>query len=165
MLNGGTAVSTRMTTWVLLALAIGSTSASIGAEPATSHDDPQLGRVEGYSISDYSQKRFDSFDFSLSNRSMHVEGHVIYIRYTPNGSEDTASCLEIRRSFSNVLSKQGEVMSDGDPIVGRFTRNGGNVFVQVECFNNGGIYRVTIVEERPFRQLIPPAEPAPAQKP
>ncbi len=91
---------------------------------------------------------------------MHVEGHVIFIRYEPNGSEDTASCLEIHRSFLNVLAKQGEVMSDGEPIVGRFTRNGANVFVQVGCWNNGGGYDVNIVEERPFRQLIPTGEPA-----
>jgi hypothetical protein len=163
MLIGGIAVITRMTTWVLLALAIGSTSPSLGAEPATSHDDPQLGRVEGYSISEYSQKRFDGFDLRLSNRSMHVEGHVIFIWYRPNGSEDTASCLEIHRSFLTVLSKQGEVLSDSEPIVGRFTRNGGNVFVQVICHNNGDSYDLSIVEERPFRQLISPDQPA--QKP
>ncbi len=63
---------------------------SIGAE---GKDYPGLGRIEGYKIDRYEDRRFDRHNFPLSDRQMPIEGHVISIRYVVDGSGPTASSL------------------------------------------------------------------------
>jgi hypothetical protein len=98
---------------------------------------------------------------------MAVEGHVIQIMYGPDGSQGPASYIELCRSYKiAVESLGGEVLrydEDSGGLTGRVTRNGSNIFMQVEA-TGGGNYRLTVVEERPFRPLIQTPGSAPKQQ-
>ena len=147
------------------ALALAAAQPSVGQGDA--HDYPSLGRIEGYKITSYEEKRFDQLGFDLPDRKMTVEGHVIMISYSPDGSEPSASALEICRSYKAVLDALGgEILrydeTNGCGLVGRFTRNGGNVFVNLAVYGNGSDVRLGIVEEKTFRPLIQkPVPPSP----
>jgi hypothetical protein len=130
-----------------------------GQDAAAQHDYPGLGRVEGYKLTRYEEKRFDKVTFDLPDHAMTIEGHVMNFHYEPDGTEPSASALEINRSFRGVLqSLGGEVLrypeTDGPGICGRFTRNGGNVFANVYVSGNGSSYNLGVVEERVFRPLV-----------
>jgi hypothetical protein len=137
---------------------------SIGDE---GKDYPGLGRIEGYKISRYEDRRFDRHNFPLSDRQMPIEGHVISIRYVVDGSGPTASPIEIIRSYKTVLDalngeslqyKEDQNSCDGC-IVDRFTRNSQNIFVQIDVGAAGQFYDLAIVEERPFRPMIQQSGP------
>ena len=130
------------------------------------HDYSPIGKIEGYKVIDYYEKRFDQYVLPLPDHTMTVEGHYIRIQYAPDGSQPSASALEINRSYKGVLDALGgEVLkydeSDGHGVIGRFTRNNGNVFIDVDVYGNGAGYYLNIVEERPFRSLIQLPAPAP----
>jgi hypothetical protein len=128
---------------------------SIGAE---ARDYPDLGRIQGYKISSYNDKRFDRV-----NLPPPVEGHVIRFEYQLDGSEPAASAVEIARSYKTVIEGLGgETLSykeeEGD-LVGRFRKNDQNVYVLLDARSNGW-YVLTVVEERPFRSMIQKSAPS-----
>jgi hypothetical protein len=140
---------------VAFALTMASPRSAAGAD--TPHDYPTIGHIEGYKIDGYEEKRFDHYTFALADRQMTVEGHVIVINYQPDGSEPSASALEVTRSYKSVLdSLGGETLkyNEAGSLVGRFTRNNGNVFMAVDTYGNGAQIFLHIVEEKPFRPLI-----------
>jgi hypothetical protein len=139
----------------LLILIGASMRSSIAVE---AHDYPGLGRIQGYKITSYDDKRFDRLSLPPP-----VEGHVIRIHYELDGSGPAASQVEIARSYKTVIEDLGgEALSydegDGD-LVARFTKNSQNVYVGLDARSNGW-YNLTIVEERPFRSMIQQSGPS-----
>jgi hypothetical protein len=123
------------------------------------HDYPSLGHIEGYKIRSYQEWRFDRAEFPLPGHNLTVEGHKLLILYTPDQGQP-ASQLEMYRSYKLVLDQLGGETLNYDEtngsygLVGRFTRNGLNVYFSIRP--NGSDYYVTVLEEMPFRPLIKP---------
>jgi hypothetical protein len=139
---------------------------SIAAE---GQDYPGLGRIVGYKIDHREDRRFDRHNFPLPGRQMPIEGQLVTIRYELNGSEPAASSVEIVRSYKTVIDAlSGEILQyqeDGGTgcFVARYTKDSQNTFVQLDIYNGGEIYDLTVVEERPFRPMI--EQSAPQSKP
>jgi hypothetical protein len=133
---------------------------SLGEE---GHDYTELGRVEGYKISSYQEWRFNRAVFVLPGHSLTVEGHLFNIHYEPDHGQP-ASQLEIYRSYKLILDQLAgetlkyEELQEGG-LIGRFNRNGLNVYFEVDATNYGP-YQIWVLEEMPFRPLItPPGAP------
>jgi hypothetical protein len=96
---------------------------------------------------------------------MPVEGHVMRLKYVPEDTTASTSAAEIYRTYKFQLGAlKADVLNDNeadyDGLIGRFTRNGGNVFVDVNVIDNGGLYDLIVIEEKPFRPLVQHTAPA-----
>jgi hypothetical protein len=159
-------VSFRIIASLACALALAPIQQSAGEKSPAVQDYPLFGHLEGYKVSSYGEERFDRYAFTLPDHSMTVEGHVIKVVYVPDGSQGPASNIELYRSYRiAVESVGGEVLryDEDRGLTGRVSRDGTNIFMQVEGVYAGGGYGLTVVEERPFRPLI--QVPSSAQKP
>lgn len=147
----------------------------VAAQPAAPQtasvesDYPGFGHIEGYRISNHNEIRFDRFSFVLPDHEMTVEGHVLSYQYKLDGSQPPVSQIELYRSYKEMLERLGaQVLQYNEAhlhgLTARLSRNGTNIYVDIDGMWNGGdLYNVNIVEEKPFRSMIP--NPAAASKP
>lgn len=141
---------------IFLVCVLAPIKSSLGEE---GHDYPSLGHVDGYKVDSYREWRFDRAEFPLPGHNLGVEGHKIGISYVPDHGLP-ASQLEIYRSYKLILDQLGgETLKydeqSGDGLIGRFTRNGLNVYFDVNATTYGP-YQILVLEEMRFRPLITP---------
>ena len=157
-------MSLRLLAVLSCVLALGAFHPATAEDEPDAHDYPGLARVKGYEINAVSDKRFDSFVLHLPNHDMAVEGHVTRLKYVPEDTRNSTSAIEIYRTYKYLLGQMNaEILNyneaDFDGLIGRFTRNGKSVFVDINVINNGGLYDVIVIEEKAFHPAIPQHTP------
>jgi len=158
-------MSLRTLAAVACVLALAAARPSAAEDEPGAHDFPGLGRIKGYEINAVEDKRFDRFILHLPGHDMPVEGHVMRLKYVPEDTTASTSAAEIYRTYKFQLGAlKADVLNDNEAdyngLIGRFTRNGGNVFVDVNVIDNGGLYDLIVIEEKPFRPLVQHTAPA-----
>jgi OmpA-OmpF porin, OOP family len=133
-------------------------SACIAIEPDVegSKDYPLLSRMPNYYISEYVANDFDFHVFALENKEERIEGKKLVISYNIQEGLKSASMLEIVRNYSAALKKvSGQVLYEGDRfIVCRVEKEGKEIWLSVEAYNDGTSYQIVIVEKKAMTQSV-----------
>jgi outer membrane protein OmpA-like peptidoglycan-associated protein len=133
---------------ILLVLAGTGTALAQETDAEGCKDHPMLSRMKNYYISEC-KKRFDSHDFSLTDGTEKaVEGQTTTISYHLQEGAQQPSPLQIRRNYENAIkSLGGTILCTSDlGFCGRILKNGKEAWVDVQVYNDGNIYQLTIVE-------------------
>lgn len=119
-------------------------------------DHPLLSRMKGFYISSCESK-FDAAEFyTAEDKTETVEGQKTVIEYALNEGAASPSYLQIRRNYGNAMkSLGGTVLYDESRYASfKLVKNGKEVWVAVEGFNDGGDYTVTILEVQAMEQDV-----------
>jgi len=124
------------------------------------HDYPPFATIDGYARDQYTEQRYESFDFQIDpdGKTTRVEGKRIVISYKPKSGE--TSLLEIVRTIESQLQTvhaqtvYQEPVEDlerflGTALVARFASGDIPVWVSLTLWHDR--YDLTIVEEKPFQ--------------
>ncbi len=125
-----------------------------------SKDHPMVSRMPGYYISEYTEQEFSVHEFDLGNRTQRVEGHYWVIDYLKKENARTAGPLQIGRNYLNTFTQRGGVKlyenldAGGGTMVARMPAAGKQIWLQVDVYNSGDGYNLTIVEETAMKQDV-----------
>lgn len=122
-----------------------------------SHDHPLFSRLSGFYITAYDQKEFDSFVSPYIPEDQGPwEGKLTQINYNVKTGAKRASTIQIERNYENAVKKiGGKVLFHDDRILcAKIEANGAITYVQVEGFNDGINYQLTIVESKAMEQEV-----------
>jgi outer membrane protein OmpA-like peptidoglycan-associated protein len=112
-------------------------------------DHPLLSRMKGFYISECEKLDFDEVEFELEDGSTKtVEGKKTVIQYYLREGQQRPSYLQIRRNYGNALKAiGGKALLDAD-WRGAFqlVREGKEIWVKLEIYNEGAQYTLTILE-------------------
>jgi outer membrane protein OmpA-like peptidoglycan-associated protein len=122
-----------------------------------SKDHPLLSRMPGFSISEYKDLEFDSYNFiGADKKTVAIEGHKYYIGYRLNSGTPEPGELKIRRNVQDALKKIGGKVVNDDNFNRSSTivvqKDGKETWVEVRSYNNN--YRLNIVEREVMKQEI-----------
>ena len=146
----------------LAALSIASTTFGQEDKPG-SKDYPGLTRMPGYSITQYEDNSFDSFDFQLAGgKTEKVEGHHYSFRYDyrRDSQSPTRSMLEVVRNYENAVRSVGgkvlfeECTGTGCESTVKFLKGGLEVWILIDVYERGAMYKVDIVEKQAMQQEV-----------
>jgi OmpA-OmpF porin, OOP family len=119
-------------------------------------DHPLLSRMKGFYISSCESK-FDAADFyTADGNTVTVEGQKTTIGYALNEGAPSPSYLQIRRNYGNAMKSLGGTVLFDEARYASFklVKNGKEVWVAVEGFNDGGDYTLTILEIQAMEQEV-----------
>ena len=119
-------------------------------------DHPLLSRMKNFYITEC-EKRFDAVDFYLTaDNTKSLEGQKTKIYYNLQDNIPRPSYLQIRRNYgSAVKAIGGAVIYDGDrDATFRLAKNGKDIWVKLEVFNDGQNYELTILEIEAMAQEV-----------
>lgn len=125
-----------------------------------SKDHPMVSRMPGYYISEYTEQEFSVHEFDLGDRTQRVEGHYWVIDYLKKENARTAGPLQIGRNYLNTFTQRGGVKlyenldAGGGTMVARMPAAGKQIWLQVDVYNSGDGYNLTIVEETAMKQDV-----------
>ena len=125
-----------------------------------SKDHPMVSRMPGYYISEYTEQEFSVHEFDLGNRTQRVEGHYWVIDYLKKENARTAGPLQIGRNYLNTFTQRGGMKlyenldAGGGTMVARMPAAGKQIWLQVDVYNSGDGYNLTIVEETAMKQDV-----------
>jgi OmpA-OmpF porin, OOP family len=123
-------------------------------------DHPLLSRMKNFYISSCESK-FDAVDVTVAEgETKTVEGQKTVINYALQEGSPTPSYLQIRRNYGNAVKNLGGAVlyDEGRYISGHVVKNGREVWVVVEGYNDGGDYTLTIVEVEAMTQEVTAGE-------
>jgi outer membrane protein OmpA-like peptidoglycan-associated protein len=118
------------------------------ADAENCKDHPLLSRMKSFTISEC-EKRFDAAEFMLADgEGKTVEGQKTKIHYALQENAQRPSLLQIRRNYANaVKAVGGTVLFDGtDNATFRLSKNGKEIWIRVDIWNDGNNYDLTILE-------------------
>ncbi|MDX2043217.1 MAG: OmpA family protein [Acidobacteriota bacterium] len=145
---------------LLACLLVFVSSAASAQDVKGSSDHPLFpNRMPGYSISNYQQQAFASYGFHTRPVTA-IEGKYTRINYYLKNTNEHPGGLAIRRNYENAIKAVGGqvVFTDKDYSVMKVTRNGVEVWAEIQCSTNanfvGRYYFLHIIEREPMQQAI-----------
>jgi OOP family OmpA-OmpF porin len=123
-------------------------------------DHPLVSRMKNFTISSC-ESNFDSVDFYVAEgETKAVEGQKTVIGYALQEGSPSPSYLQIRRNYGNAIKNLGGTVlfDDARYVSGKVVKNGREVWISVEGFNEGGDYVLTIVEVEAMAQEVTAGE-------
>jgi OOP family OmpA-OmpF porin len=133
---------------VLLAIAAVGQAAAQEQDVEGCKDHPLVSRMKNFTISDC-KSSFDAGEFYVAEgETKTVEGQKTVIEYVLKEGSPEVSYLQIRRNYGNAIKSLGGTIlyDESRYISGKIVKNGREVWLSVEGFNDGSDYVVTIVE-------------------
>lgn len=119
-------------------------------------DHPMFTRMKNFYISDC-KVRFDAHVFYLSDGTEKtVEGQMTAIDYALKEGLPQPSPLQIRRNYENAIkSLTGTILCLADNgVCGKIVKSGREVWVDVQIYNDGRDYTLTVVEVEAMVQEV-----------
>jgi len=146
----------------LLALGFAFAGPALAQEDADgSKDHPLLNRMANYFIFEYQARDFDSDSFEVRGAEpVVVEGKKTFIEYRIRDEAEPPSALAVMRNHQAALKRLGGqvLFEDTDGNYAKTTikveRDGKEVWAGVVVGENGGYYRLTIVERKGMKQEV-----------
>ena len=131
-------------------------------------DTPYFTGMPSYKITDASDQEFADYRFYNGKDCTTVEGKKYYRAYTLKEGAKQSSELQISRNYSNsVKSMGGTVVFDGQcsgadcaencggrMMVGKVTKGGSELWIEVAPFNDGNDYYLTVVAKEAMKQDV-----------
>lgn len=122
-------------------------------------DSPLVGRFPGSVITQCDQKADNTFTFDLGNGKHNtVEGSYLVLNYDYPKS---ASKAEVVRNMNTAMKRAGYTFDRDTGDYGDFDVHQGKTWIQIEI-SGGGNYKVIIVQQADFPQLVVAHAPAPS---
>ena len=139
----------------------------IGAE-SEFKDTPYFTGMPSYKITDASDQEFADYRFYNGKNCTTIEGKKYFRAYTLKESAKQSGELQISRNYSNsVKSMGGTVIFEGQcsgsdcaencggrMMVGKVTKGGDELWVEVAPFNDGNDYYLTLVVKGAMKQDV-----------
>ena len=139
----------------------------IGAE-SEFKDTPHFTGMPSYKITDASDQEFADYRFYNGKNCTTIEGKKYFRAYTLKESAKQSGELQISRNYSNsVKSMGGTVIFEGQcsgsdcaencggrMMVGKVTKGGDELWVEVAPFNDGNDYYLTLVVKGAMKQDV-----------
>ena len=139
----------------------------IGAE-SEFKDTPYFTGMPSYKITDASDQEFTDYRFYNGKNCTTIEGKKYFRAYTLKESAKQSGELQISRNYSNsVKSMGGTVIFEGQcsgsdcaencggrMMVGKVTKGGDELWVEVAPFNDGNDYYLTLVVKGAMKQDV-----------
>ena len=138
-------------------LAAASTQAQTDVEGSKDH--PMFSRMPGYWIQEYDAQDFSLFEFSTDPRRS-VEGRYWRINYALSDGAKKAGPVQTARNYTSLMVNRGgkkladDVSAGGGTTVAQMPLGGKTLWLQVDIYNAGEQYILTIVEEAGMEQLV-----------
>jgi len=131
-------------------------------------DTPYFTGMPSYKITDASDQEFADYRFYNGKNCATVEGKKHYRAYTLKEGAKQSSELQISRNYSNsVKSMGGTIVFDGEcsgancaencggrMMVGKVTKGGNELWIEVAPFNDGNDYYLTLVVKEAMKQDV-----------
>ncbi len=131
-------------------------------------DTPYFTGMPSYKITDASDQEFADYRFYNGKNCTTVEGKKYYRAYTLKEGAKQSSELQISRNYSNsVKSMGGTIVFDGQcsgadcaencggrMMVGKVTKGGNELWIEVAPFNDGNDYYLTVVAKEAMKQDV-----------
>jgi OOP family OmpA-OmpF porin len=136
--------------------------ATAGQDAEGSKDPALFTRMPHYTITNFDDKQFDAYDFTVkkgnSEEKQHIEGHTISIRYDFDGSTGSApSPLQIVRNYENAARKVGGKVlyeAENDWATLLIAKDGKETWVELDVKDNGTPYLLKVVERETMQQDV-----------
>jgi outer membrane protein OmpA-like peptidoglycan-associated protein len=145
----------------LLALLVSNVPAYAQEDAEGAKDHPQVSRFPGYRIYEYDEQEFGAAEFRRPDGGeTHVEGKYWKIHYDLKEGAKKAGPIQIARNYLNTFtSRKGtKILEDADAnagtVVAKLPVSGKFVWLQVDVWNAGQSYALTIVEEGAMEQKV-----------
>ena len=141
-----------------LVLALSSFAGAVAQEEDAEgcKDHPMLSRMKGFTISSC-ESNFDAVEFTTAEeKTVTVEGQKMVIDYLLAEGAPSPSYLQIRRNYGNAIKSLGGALLYEEGRYGSFklVKNGKEIWVSVEGFNEGRTYTLTILEVQAMEQEV-----------
>jgi len=131
-------------------------------------DTPYFSGMPSYKIVDASDQEFSDYRFYNGKNCTTIEGKKFFRAYTLKEGTKQSSELQISRNYSNsVKSMGGTTVFDGQcsgsdcaencggrMIVGKVTKGGNELWIEVAPFNDGNDYYLTLVVKEAMKQEV-----------
>ena len=142
---------------ICLLFMIGFISAQEDAEGGKDH--PLFTRMPGFYIDNYNEKEFDYQTFwDEEDNDYTVEGHSYVIDYILKDDAKAPSALQIIKNHTNAITQIGGDVLYMNPDAGAahmsVKKNGGEIWVKIECSTDGDYYTMVIVEKGTMAQEV-----------
>ena len=140
----------------LLVLAVVPLAYAQEADAENCKDHPLLSRMKNFYITEC-EKRFDAVEFNIAiDQEKSVEGQKTKVRYCLQDNIPRPSPLQIRRNYANAVKAiGGSVLYDGDgDATFRLSKNGKDIWIRVDVWNDGQNYDLTILEIEAMSQEV-----------
>jgi OOP family OmpA-OmpF porin len=118
-------------------------------------DHPLISRMNNYYISSC-ERNFNSFDFYVKEGEKTLDGERTKIQYYLKEGSPQPSFLQIRRNYGNAVKNIGGVILFDEDRRSTFkvTKEGKEVWIALEAFNEGRNYDLVILEMAPMTQEV-----------
>ena len=141
---------------------------SVAGAQSPFKDTPYFSGMPSYKITDASDQEFADYRFYNGKDCTTVEGKKYYRAYTLKESAKQSSELQISRNYSNsVKSMGGTIVFDGQcsgadcaencggrMMVGKVTKGGNELWIEVAPFNDGNDYYLTVIAKESMKQDV-----------
>jgi len=141
---------------------------SVAGAQSQFKDTPYFSGMPSYKITDASDQEFADYRFYNGKDCTTVEGKKYYRAYTLKESAKQSSELQISRNYSNsVKSMGGTIVFDGQcsgadcaencggrMMVGKVTKGGNELWIEVAPFNDGNDYYLTVIAKESMKQDV-----------
>ena len=131
-------------------------------------DTPYFTGMPSYKITDASDQEFADYRFYNGKNCTTIEGKKYYRAYTLKESAKQSSELQISRNYSNFIKNMGgTIVFDGQcsgadcaencggrMMVGKVTKGGNELWIEVAPFNDGNDYYLTLVVKEAMKQDV-----------
>ena len=131
-------------------------------------DTPYFTGMPSHKITDASDQEFADYRFYNGKDCTTIEGKKYYRAYTLKESAKQSSELQISRNYSNsIKSMGGTVVFEGQcsgadcaencggrMMVGKVTKEGNELWIEVAPFNDGNDYYLTVVVKEAMKQDV-----------
>jgi OmpA-OmpF porin, OOP family len=143
---------------ILLALAFFSGSILVSAKDEQGcSDHPLFTRVKGFSITECSKQDFGEEEmYYAEDKSRMVEGKRSVISYTLDDGATPVSELQVRRNYSNAITRLGGKLMYEDKFDAylKLEKGGSETWVRVQVFDGAEGYKLYIIEIEAMRQDV-----------
>ena len=119
-------------------------------------DHPMFSRMKSFHITGC-ESNFDAVEFSLDEeKTQTVEGQKSKITYTLNDDATAPSPLQIRRNYQNAVKQLGgALVYESDNYASyKIVKNGKEIWLKLDIYNNGGVYDLTVLEKGEMTQEV-----------
>ncbi|HOQ61068.1 MAG TPA: OmpA family protein [Vicinamibacterales bacterium] len=123
-------------------------------------DHPMFSRMPGFQIDRCDTKDFDKYEFKVAEddwyKWIEVEGSYAHFTYTRKADTRAVSGLQIVRNFSAAMKKIGgktEYQTESEANLSH-KKDGNEVWVRVETWNDGDGYDLHIIEKKAMTQEV-----------
>jgi OOP family OmpA-OmpF porin len=131
-------------------------------------DTPYFTGMPSYKITDASDQEFADYRFYNGKNCTTIEGKKYYRAYTLKESAKQSSELQISRNYLNSIKNMGgTIVFDGQcsgadcaencggrMMVGKVTKGGNELWIEVAPFNDGNDYYLTLVVKEAMKQDV-----------